>query len=116
MQVREAMSPVAAAYQSKITGVAGDMSYVVNGVRFDGYKAGRLLEAKGPGYAKFIKNGEYAGWFRGKNALLNQANRQTKAAGKTPIEWHFAEEAAANATRNLFVTQKIKGIKVIYNP
>jgi hypothetical protein len=37
--------------------------YRVNGVKFDGYANGVLQEAKGPGYAQFVRNGEFQPWF-----------------------------------------------------
>ena len=47
------MSARTAAYQTQITGQTGQ-AYIVNGVKFDGYTDGMLLDAKGPGYATFL--------------------------------------------------------------
>jgi hypothetical protein len=55
--VNEGTSGRAAAFQREATGVPNGMGYVVNGIKFDGYQGGTLLDAKGPGYAKFVKNG-----------------------------------------------------------
>ena len=71
------MSPRAAAYQSRITGLAEAMSYQLKGVKFDRFKYGVLVDAKGAGYAKPLKNGEFRPWFRGQDSLVEQAIRQT---------------------------------------
>src|SRR5262249_14977265 len=66
--VNEAMSARARAYQTQVTGRTGE-AYVVNGVRFDGVSGGTLLEAKGPGYATFVRNGEFQDFFQGRQQL-----------------------------------------------
>ncbi len=115
--VNEAMSARARAYQQQITGRAGE-SYVVNGVKFDGVNAGGLVDAKGPGYATFVRNGEFRGFFQGQRALLEQARRQVAAANGAPITWHVAEADAVSAIRNLFANAKppITGITVVHTP
>jgi len=115
-RVEEAMSARAAIYQSKITGTLPEVNYIVDGVKFDGFVKGTLLDAKGPGYAKFVKNGEFMPWFEGADGMVSQAQRQLAVAGGKPIEWHFAEEAAANAARNLLKKNKITGINIIFDP
>ena len=117
-RVIESMSDRAAIYQSRVTGTLPDVGYVANGVKFDGFNAGRgvLLDAKGPGYATFVKDGQFRPWYNGADSMAAQAQRQLGAAGGTPIEWHFAEEAAANATRNLFQSRGIEGISVFHSP
>jgi hypothetical protein len=62
---------------------------------------GVLLEAKGLGYAEFVKNGRFHPWFRGQDELLAQAERQLRAAGDFVIRWHVAEEEAVEAIRDL---------------
>jgi hypothetical protein len=109
------MSARAAGYQSYITGQMGQ-AFLRNGVKFDGYARGILLEAKGPGYATFVRNGTFQRWFRGADALVSQAQRQIAAARGVPIQWHFAEEAAANATRALFGREGISGIQIFWTP
>jgi hypothetical protein len=54
----ESMSARAASYQAQITGKSSEI-FRLNGVKFDGYNNGVLLEAKGPGYANFIENGQF---------------------------------------------------------
>lgn len=114
--VNESMSARSLAYQTQITGRSGE-AFVANGVRFDGFEAGALLEAKGPGYATFVKNGEFRSWFRGQDALLDQALRQSRAANGAPVTWHVAESKAADAMRALFATdRRIQGITVVHTP
>jgi RHS repeat-associated protein len=113
--VREAMSASARVYQQQITGRSGG-AYFLNGVKFDGIEAGVLLEAKGPGYATFVRSGEFLAWFRGRDALVDQARRQIAAARGTPITWHVAEEEAATAIRTLFRGNGITGINIVHTP
>ena len=73
-----------------------------------------MLEAKGPGYAKFISNGEFRTWFNGYKGLIDQARRQIIASNGMPIEWHFAEEVSANLVRRLLAENELEIIKIIY--
>jgi hypothetical protein len=115
-RVREAMSPRAAAYQRQISGRAADQIYEVNGVRFDGFRAGTLLEAKGPGYASFVDDaGDFRGWFGGDRRLVKQAVHQSRAAQGFPVEWHVAEQKFARALRKLFTHEGIN-IAVVHSP
>ncbi|MEN6309508.1 MAG: Tox-REase-5 domain-containing protein [Anaerohalosphaeraceae bacterium] len=116
VSVNENMSLRAAQYQSRITGQPTNMGYVVNGVKFDGYKNGILLDAKGLGYKNFVENGRFSEWFTGKQALLDQANRQITAARGTTIEWHIAEKEAIPAFEELLKGANTEAIKVIYTP
>jgi hypothetical protein len=110
------MSGRAAAYQAQITGRSAGSVYRVNGVRFDGFANGVLQEAKGPGYATFVRNGKFQPWFTGADHLVSQARRQLAAAGSTPITWSVAEAEAATAIRNLFKRRDVVGINVVYVP
>lgn len=111
------MSPRAAAYQEQITGCACGNVYDVDGVAFDGFRNGGLLDAKGPGYGTFVgKDGNFRPWYRGADSLADQARRQLAAANGTPITWHVAEENAAGAMRNLFANEGISGINVVWTP
>jgi hypothetical protein len=114
-KVNEAMSERAAAYQTQITGRTGE-SFVVDGVKFDGVGPKGLVDAKGPGYAKFVKDGKFQPWFKGKQALLDQAERQIAAANGTPITWHAAEAEAATAIQNLLRGEGITAITVVHTP
>jgi len=113
--VNESMSARSRLYQAQITGKAG-MAYVVKGVKFDGVRRGVLLEAKGLGYRNFIKDGEFRSWFTsGRNALLNQAQNQIRAAGGKRIEWHVAEQEFADVLRKTFSDNGI-GIGIVFTP
>jgi hypothetical protein len=74
------------------------------------------MDAKGSGYVNFVKNGEFQAWWDGAEGFVQQAQRQLGAAGGTPIQWHFAEEVAANATKALFQQRGINGIEIIFTP
>jgi len=115
VSVSESMSARAAAYQTRAAGSNAGTAYVVNGVKFDGYASGVLIDAKS-GYAQFVKGGQFRPWFRGAESLAAQAQRQLGAAGGTPIQWRFAEESAANATRSLFQQRGISGIDIVHFP
>ncbi|MBZ4375143.1 restriction endonuclease fold toxin 5 domain-containing protein [Corallococcus sp. AS-1-6] len=123
----ESMSPRARRYQEQITGHTADEAYWVGGmgqssggVKFDGFKDGALLEAKGPGYARFFDELEPKDWFRhsGAKDLIEQAERQTKKARGLGvwIEWHVAEEKAAAALRSLLREAGVEGVKVLHTP
>ncbi len=112
----ESMSEASRKYQAQVTGAAVGKVYVVQGVRFDGFKLGVLLETKGPGYARFLKDGSFRAWFRGADGMLEQARKQFSAAKGTPIQWHFAEREVADAVRDLFRNEGLGPIKVVYTP
>ncbi len=109
------MSARAAAYQRQITGRSGSV-YDVGGVKFDGFADGVLLEAKGPGYSSFVRNGEFKPWFQGADELTTQAQRQVAAAGGSPVRWSVAEADAVTAINRLFADQGISGIQVVHVP
>ena len=117
-QVSEVMSERASQYQSDISGHLSEYSYVANGVKYDSFDdlAGKLIDAKGPGYANFVKDGQFQPWFSGADDLVMQAQRQLQAAEGTPIQWFFAEETAADATKYLLQSRGITGVEIIYSP
>ncbi len=115
MSVSETMSAQAAAYQARVAGTNAGSAYVVNGVKFDGFANGVLIDAKS-GYTRFVRQGEFRSWFRGADSLAAQAQRQLVAANGTPIQWRFAEESAASATRSLFQQRGISGIDIVHVP
>ncbi|WP_253975206.1 Tox-REase-5 domain-containing protein [Myxococcus dinghuensis] len=121
----ETMSPRARRYQEQISGRSADDAYWVGGtttkdggVKFDGFEKGVLLEAKGPGYAKFFEALNPKRWFKnsGAKSLGEQALRQVKAAKGMPIRWHVAEEAAVPALRKLLQDRGAQGIEVVFTP
>jgi hypothetical protein len=124
---RESMKPRARRYQEQLTGHSADEAYWVGGmstkeggVKFDGFKDGVLLEAKGPGYAKFFEGLRPKEWFRhsGAKGLIEQADRQLKKVKGTGlrIEWHVAEADAAAAFRELLQNANLEEIRVIHTP
>ena len=113
--VNESIPVRGKAYQQQITGRSGQ-AFFVDGVKFDGVGQGVLIEAKGPGYAKFVKNGQFRDWFSGADELVDQAQRQLRAAKGTPIRWNVAEADAVIAIRNLLVDRGITGIEIIHTP
>jgi Restriction endonuclease fold toxin 5 len=114
--VNHGMSPRSAAYQAKITGRPATEGYFVEGVEFDGYRAGKLLEAKGEGYATWVKNGEFLPIFEGRRQLLDQMQRQERVANGMPIIWHVAEPAAVDAVRALMKEAMVKGLTIVHTP
>lgn len=115
MSVSESMSARAASYQLRAAGTDASVAYVVNGVKFDGYIGGTLIDAKS-GYGQFVKNGQFQSWFGGADSFAAQAQRQLSVANGTPIQWRFMEESAANATKSLFQQRGITGIDVVHFP
>jgi hypothetical protein len=117
MNVSESMSAQAAAYQARAAGTNAGSAYVVNGVKFDGYMNGVLIDAKAS-YGQFVNanTGQFQPWFNGANSMVKQAKNQLGVANGAPIQWRFAEESAANATRTLFQQRGINGIDIIHFP
>ncbi|WP_241758111.1 Tox-REase-5 domain-containing protein [Myxococcus landrumensis] len=112
----ESMSDASREYQAQVTGAPIGNVYNVEGVRFDGFNRGILLETKGPGYAKFLKDGSFRAWFRGADGMLDQARRQFEVVRGTPIHWHFAERDVAGAVRDIFRNEGLGAIKVVHTP
>ncbi|WNG32445.1 hypothetical protein F0U61_01590 [Archangium violaceum] len=117
---RERMTQEAQRYQSQLTGAPEGWVYRVRTgpgpkdfVDFDGFKNGVLLEVKGPGYQELLRKMQGKQWFDGLEEMLDQAERQFRAAKGTPIEWHFAEREVADLVRNLLEERLIGRIKVI---
>ena len=123
----ESMSARARRYQEQISGHSADDAYWVGGqstkeggVKFDGFRDGVLLDAKGPGYAKFFDGLDPEDWFRDSGArdLVEQAVRQSqKVRGMgILIEWHVAEVKAAEGIRLLLERNSIRGVRVVHTP
>ncbi|VBA54950.1 Tox-REase-5 domain-containing protein [Mycobacterium pseudokansasii] len=98
--VTESMSDRAAQYQMQITGHPITEGYIVDGVKFDGFTDGALIEVKSY-YSQFIENGRWKPFFTGQQSLVNQALNQVSAAHGTPIEWVFAEPETAAVVRQM---------------
>lgn len=106
-------------YQEQITGAPRGTEYEVPAetpkgkVMFDGYKDGKLLDAKDwSGYPP-ANHEKYPFWQHGQ---LSDARKQLEAAKGTPIEWHFSNQENANIVRQLFQNNDIEGIVVKYTP
>ena len=99
-----------------VTGREGEV-WVQNGVRFDGMRDGVLLEAKDH-YSQFIdvNTGEFYDWFGGQSSLLDEASRQIAVSEGALIEWHFSEERTLHAFEQLFSSQNIEGISLVFDP
>ncbi|WP_375755688.1 restriction endonuclease fold toxin 5 domain-containing protein [Corallococcus exercitus] len=120
VQVKESMSPRAREYQAQVTGAPEGSAYRLQEgdtvVDFDGYDLVNdvLLEAKGPGYAKFIKdNMSMKEFFKGFGKMLDQARRQEAMAQGRRIRWIVAEERFAILLKQAFVDTEL-GIEVVH--
>ena len=122
----ESMSARAARYQEQVTGRPVTDAYWVRGVgrksggiKFDDFRNGVLVDAKGPGYAnKFADDLTPRQWFRNSGAqeLVQQARRQEGVANGISIRWHVAEEKAARAIRKLLKNAGVVGVEVVHTP
>ncbi|RKG57281.1 hypothetical protein D7X30_20530 [Corallococcus sp. AB011P] len=122
VQVNESMSDRARDYQAQVTGAPKGSAYRLKSgddeVDFDGYDLvdDLLLEAKGPGYAKFLENdAQMKKFFTGFNGLRAQAQRQVAMAGGKRIRWIVAEKPFADFLRAAFSRLRFK-IEVAYIP
>jgi len=90
--------------------------YHYNGVNFDGYDNGVLVEAK-YGYKDFVQNGKFVPWWEsgGLKKIIDQARRQYLAADGYPIQWRFSSKKVADAFRKLFKKENFS-IEVIHIP
>ena len=78
-----------------------------------------MIDAKGPGYEKLIKNAQKYPRFNAfiDKRFLDQAHRQFNAAQGRSIEWYFAEKGASDYVRQLFAgDSRLSTIKIIYMP
>jgi hypothetical protein len=101
------MSESARDYQSQVTGAPEGYAYRVKSgdkeVDFDGFDQAGLIEAKGPGYEKWVdKDLSFVEFFEGRLQMLDQAKRQFKAAKGASIRWIVVEEKLAGALRKMF--------------
>jgi hypothetical protein len=109
------MSDEAAAYQSRVCNADRGMGYYRNGVQYDGFERGTLLDAKYyPDGGSMSRSLARNSWWAG-NRALEQAARQLKGARGIPIEWRVAGQTAAQQLEKLFRVNKVP-IKVIFVP
>ncbi len=108
------MSEDAKKYQARAMKAKPGTGYYVNNVQFDGFENGVLLDAK---YylddGRFMRDQGYQ--FKKAWEILDDAKRQLKAAGTTPIEWRVAGKQPAKMIEALFKTHNIN-IKVVFFP
>ncbi|SES85416.1 Tox-REase-5 domain-containing protein [Stigmatella erecta] len=121
VQENEGMPEQARRYQAQVTGAPEGYVYRVQAgdkdVKFDGFSQGVLIETKATGYAQWIDQKlEFSGVFQGRFQLLEQAQRQIRAARGTPIQWIVAEEKLAGALRKLFKANGLDEIEVLHLP
>ena len=115
-------SEAARDYQEQVTGQPAWRVYAVDGVEFDGFTGGELLEAKGPSYKHFLeKDGTAKPWFTdgdGLRSLVDQARNQWRVAEKSnvPLVWHVAELEFVHFLRKTFQRQGLKSITVRHTP
>ena len=116
--IKESMSAHARAYQAKRTGRSENEVYLVNGVKFDGWKSGTLIDAKSKGWGNFINGrGEFYEWFGGREDLISQARRQIEAAGSYAIRWEAETPQVATAIKKTLGDAGIGGrIEVVVAP
>ncbi|MBZ4375688.1 restriction endonuclease fold toxin 5 domain-containing protein, partial [Corallococcus sp. AS-1-6] len=122
VQVNESMSDRARDYQAQVTGAPKGSAYRLkqgdDEVDFDGFDPieDLLLEAKGPGYAKFLEtDAKMKKFFTGFNGLRDQAQRQLAMAEGRRIRWIVAEKPFAEFLRAAFSNLRFK-IEVVYIP
>jgi hypothetical protein len=120
VQADEYMPAQSRRYQAQVTGAPEGTAYRVRrgtqDVDFDGFDQGKLLEAKGTGYAKWVDDElNFVEFFEGRHQLLDQARRQFRAANGTPIRWIVAEERLAGALRKMFKEARLP-IEVVQVP
>jgi len=115
VRVNENINPKAEAYQKQVADTGKDEAYYLNGVKFDGIDNGVLVDAK-HGYENFVKNGEFVDWWaKGLSDIINQAERQVRAADGFPIQWRFSHKEVADAFRKRFKNDGIE-IEVMHVP
>ncbi|PWJ60868.1 Tox-REase-5 domain-containing protein, partial [Rathayibacter iranicus] len=100
-------------YQEFTTRMERGTEYRVNDVDFDGYDPIRnvLIDAKDWQKYPPLKPQFW------KEKALDDIIKQVKAAGDTPVEWHFSTEAAKQAVDLLLETKGLEGaIRTVYTP
>ncbi|AZZ55546.1 hypothetical protein C7V51_06355 [Rathayibacter iranicus] len=100
-------------YQEFTTRMERGTEYRVNDVDFDGYDPIRnvLIDAKDWQKYPPLKPQFW------KTKALDDIIKQVKAAGDTPVEWHFSTEAAKQAVDLLLTEEGIEGaIRTVYTP
>jgi uncharacterized protein YlxW (UPF0749 family) len=90
----ESMSEYSRRYQEFNGGRPGEVYKVERGdeyADFDSYVDGVLVDSKGR-HNQFFRDGRPEDWWRGRDKLIDEAERQVRVANGAPIEWRFAEK------------------------
>jgi hypothetical protein len=112
-------------YQEQITHIPRGFQFVLTDpttgrdVSYDGCdpKTGTMQEAKGPGYEKRMQNqDDWDEWYEGREEIEDQMIRQSRAAGRRMVEWHFAEKPVADFFKRFAEQQHLFNIIVIHTP
>lgn len=109
------MSPEAEAYENSSCGTPPGMGYYVDNVQFEGFKAGKLVDAKywfSKGQiGKFIRD---APWIA-EEKIANQATRQLAVANKygVGVQWRVADPQMADMLRN-FMQYRNLPVEIVY--
>ncbi|MGH6793754.1 MAG: hypothetical protein ACREDH_00755, partial [Methylocella sp.] len=93
------------------------LAVTLNGVLFDecNESNGTMIEAKGQRFAYLLGYPRIADNLA--KEWVDQATRQVQASGGRPIEWYFAEEAAADRARKIFdKDDKLRRIRIFTVP
>jgi hypothetical protein len=122
-KTNESMSDRAARYQEQQTGKPARIwEYKVGDVSFDGFKDGKLIEAKGPGYAQWLELGEsgklrFRQYFEGARRMMNQLEKHNLIAKRgVPVEWRVAEPKLAEYLRQYIDAQHFRVTVVCVPP
>jgi hypothetical protein len=80
------------------------------------HTTGMMVDAKGPGYVKLLSFPPTMGSVI--QEWVAEGGRQIAASGDRPVRWYFAEEAAADFARELFIKYDngLERIEVIFEP
>ena len=105
-------------YQVQISGLPPGIPVEFGGVMFDGCDELRrvLLEAKAEGFAWALRGDDWPSWYEGRARLLDQLERQSRAAGDRIVEWHVAEKPVADVLRRLASELNYTNIHVLHTP
>jgi hypothetical protein len=87
-----------------LPGARSGENYILDDVSFDSFDPDLgLLEAKGDYGFTFDSNGGMQSWAQGAfDDLVDQAGRQTRVAGDTPVTWEVGTPELAERLREAF--------------
>jgi hypothetical protein len=112
-------------YQSYVSGLPPGLAVklrnpkTLRNVFYDGCRDPdrTMLDAK-YGYLDVLPNKSRFLWAKQSGKWIRQGQRQLDAAdGRWQVEWHFSEEAVADAVRALFADDpSLRRIKIVYDP